>query len=246
VASVVRVRWHGSASTLRFAPEWPLAVVAALAWACLLLSPGGDGGGPAAGHEHHDHAHVSVAGALGGWTLMAVAMMLPVTLPAVRHVALNSIRRRRQRAMALYAAVYVGVWVAFGLAATAGYALLLTVFAIDQRAWLVVALATAAAWQLTRTKRRAVLACKTTVPLPPVGWRADRGCVRFAVVQATRCLRSCWALMAVMVIVGHASVAWMAVLGAVVAVEELTVVGRRLLAPFGAALAVAALVAVAA
>jgi predicted metal-binding membrane protein len=156
-------------------------------------------------------------------------------------VALNSIRRRRQRAIALYAAVYVGAWLVFGLALTAGYALVVATFAIDERAWLVFTLGLAAAWQFTRAKRRAVLACKQTIPLPPVGWRADRGCAHFALRQATRCLRSCWALMIVMVVAGHDAVIWTATIAAVIAVEELTVAGRRRLGRSGAALAAAAL-----
>jgi predicted metal-binding membrane protein len=118
----------------------------------------------------------------------------------------------------------------------AGYQLVRASLAIDDRALLTLALALAATWQLTRAKRRAVLACKRTVPLPPVGWRADLGCVRFAMAQALRCLRSCWALMAVMVVVGHASLVWMAALAALAWVEELAVAGRRLLGPFAAVL----------
>jgi endonuclease G, mitochondrial len=51
------------------------------------------------------------------WTLMAMAMMAPVALPAARHVGLNSIRRRHQRAIGLYLGVYVAVWAGFGAVA---------------------------------------------------------------------------------------------------------------------------------
>ena len=51
---------------------------------------------------------------------MVVAMMLPTALPAVRHVAANSLRRRRPGAMLTFAAAFVLIWVAFGVAAPAG------------------------------------------------------------------------------------------------------------------------------
>jgi predicted metal-binding membrane protein len=239
--AAVRAHWGAVAMTLRWSPEWPFAVAVALAWIVVLAAPDGHGVHAPPGHEHHGHPHGSVLAALPGWALMSVAMMVPVALPAVRHVGMNSIRGRRYRAMAVYASVYVAIWVGFGLAAIAAYRLIRASFALDDRATLTLVLGLAAAWQLTRAKRRAVLSCKRTVALPPVGWRADRGCARFAVAQATRCLRSCWALMVVMTVVGHASLVWMAGITVLIAIEEMTLAGRRLLAPFGAVLGAAAL-----
>jgi hypothetical protein len=42
--------------------------------------------------------------------------MIPTALPAIRHVGQNSLRWRRQRAMALFLLAYVGTWSAVGLA----------------------------------------------------------------------------------------------------------------------------------
>ena len=151
----------------------------------------------------------------------------------MRHVALNSLRARRQWAMALYTAVYVAVWAAFGALALLLVRGVHAALMLDDRALLVLALIAAATWQLTRAKRRAVLACRRTVPLPPAGLRADLGCARFAVAQALRCVRSCWALMVVMAFAGHASPVWMVALTALIAAEELTVAGRRRVAASG-------------
>jgi predicted metal-binding membrane protein len=134
-------------------------------------------------------------------------------------------RSRRLRGMGIFAAVYLGVWVAFG-------AVVLAVLTVQRSAvrspevealLLPLALAVAAGWQLTRAKRRALIGCRRTVPLPPLGLRADAGCARFALVQARRCLISCWPLMLVMSLVtGLAAAAWMAALTALVVLEDLT------------------------
>jgi predicted metal-binding membrane protein len=180
---------------------------------------------------------------LPGWALMAVAMMAPVALPAVRHVGFNSIRRRRQWAMTLYFAVNMGMWVAFGVVALASERVARKTLGLDRRVLLTLALAVAAGWQVTRVKRRALFRCRRTVPLPPVGLRADAGCARFALQQGWRCVTSCWALMAVMAVVGHSDhsgLVWMTALTALVMVEELTPLGRRLLRSSAVALIVAA------
>jgi predicted metal-binding membrane protein len=260
-AFYVRLRWR---------PEWPYLIVVVLAWVALLVGVGGhtDQQPPSPdrtppeltapaphNHQHHQpgqpavpaqpakHRSSSLPPALAGWTLMSVAMMVPVVLPAVRHVGLNSIRLRRQWAMFLFFAVYVGVWAAVGIPALAGRRLALETLNLDAPVLLAATLTLAAGWQLTRGKRRALLACRRTVPLPPIGRRADAGCARFALRQGRRCVASCWALMAVMLAVQQAAVLWMLALTALMAGEELTRPGQRgrgLLPLSAAALATAA------
>lgn len=223
------------AVALRWRPEWRVAVAAAAAWPALLAGIGAHD--VASGPEHT--ALAPIAGLLG-WSLMVVAMMVPVTLPAVRHVALNSMRHRRMRAMALYTVVYVGAWALFGVAALALGHLVSVHLGLGRDAALALALALAAAWQPTRFKRRALYACGRTVALPPSGRRADAACARFALLHARRCIQSCWAIMLVMVVVGHASLGWMVALTAFVVAEELTTDGDRLSRPAAVAFAAAA------
>jgi predicted metal-binding membrane protein len=254
------------AAALRWWPEWRIAIVITLAWGALMAGAGGHVDATperapraSTATAHDDHAHRGYAtpptsshsgslhhsngalGALAHWTLMAVAMMGPVALPAVRHVGLNSIRSRREWAMALYFAVYVAVWVAFGAVALTGDGVVRAHFGIHGDVLLPIALVVAAAWQLTRAKRRALFRCHKTVPLPPAGRRANFACVHFALAQGWRCVVSCWPLMIVMAVGGHSGVAWMTLLTALILIEELTFVGRRLMWPSAAALALAAL-----
>ncbi len=184
--------------------------MAAAAWLALIAI---ETRAPAAAHHHHPGGAGATAplAELGHWTLMTVATMVPAALPAIGYVALNSLVPRRGRAMALATVAYVAVWLPFGAAALA-----LRHAAVDgvgvPPAVLVAATApVAAVWQVTRAKRRAVLACGTTVPLPPRGARADLACVRFGVRHGERCLRSCWALMLVMAAAGPGALGVMAV-----------------------------------
>jgi predicted metal-binding membrane protein len=232
----LRTRGQHLTLTLQWRPEWRVAAIAVLAWFALLA-----GLGMHRVHLGPDHTPPSVVAGLAGWSLMVVAMMVPVTLPAVRYVGLNSMRRRRQRAMALYTAVYVGTWALFGFTALGIDHLLSVHLGLSDPLLLVVALVAAAGWQLTRAKRRALFACGRTVPLPPLGRRADAGCARYALLHGWRCIQSCWAIMLVMVAVGHSNLVWMVALTVLVIAEELTVRGRYLTRPAAAVLAVAAM-----
>src|SRR5262245_10231495 len=186
-------------ATLLWRPEWPVGLLASAAWiavAAVALWPAGD-------DVHAGHAvsaHGAFATALVMWGAMSAAMMLPVALPAIRYLAMNSLRARRNRAIILYTAGYVAVWFAFGSAALLFDRYLTNVLGVDRSAVLASTLLAASAWQVSGWKRRALFQCHRTVPLPPFGLRADVACLRFALVQSARCLRSCWALMAVMAV----------------------------------------------
>lgn len=238
-------------------PCLPFELAAAAAWiAVIALTVTGTvhGDRPAApaavGEATHHHvtpshaAHaVPAAGAFGGlavWVLMCVAMMLPAALPALAHVGENSLRRRRRRAMAGFAAVYLAVWTGYG-------ALLLAIAPLWSRlpgdAVLAGALALASGWQLTVRKRRALRDCHRSSPLPLAGLRALAGTGRFGLRHAGACLRSCWALMLVMAVAGGgaAMLGWMAALTGIVTAERLARTPGRCANVAAAALAAAAL-----
>lgn len=195
------------------------------------------------------HAMLLAGGAVAGvgmWALMAVAMMLPTALPAVRHVAANSLRRRRPRAMVTFAALYTLIWIACGV-------LILLVApawsGLDRTAVFVGALAVAAGWQLTAAKRRALRDCHRPSPLPPTGSRATAGVARFALRNGTACVRSCWAMMLAMAVAAGATTFWMLAITGLVLIEKLapkprqaTRAGAVLLAAGALAVAASALI----
>jgi predicted metal-binding membrane protein len=158
------------------------------------------------------------------WALMVVAMMLPSTLPAARHVGTGSLRWRRRRAMITFVAGYVGVWVAFGAA------VLLVLAArpgVDTELVGAGALALAAVWQLTGYKRRALGDCHRPSPLPPRGWRATAGVLRFAWLNGLACIRSCWALMLAMALARSMVIFWMIAITGIVTVEKFAAKPRQ-------------------
>ena len=173
-------------------------------------------------------ASMGVGASMVMWALMVVAMMLPTALPAVRHVAANTLRRRRGRAMGTFAAVYLLVWLAFGV-----------VLVIAARAWTgvgvrvdrtlltVAALGLAAAWQLSLPKRRALRDCHRPSPLPPVGRRATAGVLRFGLRNSTACVRSCWAMMLAMAVATTATTFWMVAITGLALTEKLALKPRQ-------------------
>lgn len=174
---------------------------------------------------------------LGGWMVMVVAMMGPVVLPAIRHVARSSLRWRRTRAVLEFTAVYVGLWLGFGVLA------LVAVSAVTPSGWLVaVILAVAAVWQLTPLKRRFLRNCNRAVPLPPTGRPATVGCSRFGWVHGLACIGSCWCVMAVMAAAPSGHLLWSAALTPVVIHERFARKPRRAARQAAVGLAVAALV----
>lgn len=185
-------------------PEWWAAGAAVIAWLALLTAAGSDIA--VHGLSGHSHALGATSGRSGlavltAWAVMAVAMMVPLTLPTVRHVALSSFWSRRHRAAAAFLAGYLCVWLTAGAVLVAA----VTAFAsLAGETFTVMASFTAAtAWQLSPRRQRALRRCARTVPLAPRGWHADRDCALFGVSVGRTCVTTCWALMVATVAAAH-------------------------------------------
>jgi len=182
---------------------WVIAASVA-AWASMAVVP-------RASAVHAGDAHHHVAGApSGGWVVMVVAMMLPMTLRQVHQVALTTAGYRRHASAAVFLAGYLAVWIA-AQAMISGAVQGMTVLA----GWAIaasVAGAVAVVWELEpATWRRPG---NRDVPPGTSGWRASRERVEYGAVTALGCVGRCWALMSICAASMH-SVSVMALLFAV-------------------------------
>jgi predicted metal-binding membrane protein len=63
--------------------------------------------------------------------------------------------------------------------------------------------------------------CHRSFPLPPRGWRAEKGALRFGLRNGLYCLGTCWCLMLVMVAAPCGQLLWTVGLSAVITAERL-------------------------
>jgi predicted metal-binding membrane protein len=187
---------------------------------------------------------------VGGWLLMISAMMLPTAVPLLdRFDRLVSQRPDRGRLLALVIGGYMLAWFAFGMAAH------LLDAAVQQAAlqsdWLLfngwiaasLVLAGAGLFQFSRLKYHCLVRCRTPLSFITKHWRGRtplRHALLLGLDHGAFCVGCCWAIMLLMFVVGTASLGWMLLLGAVMALEKNTRWGPRLSRPVGALLLVAA------
>lgn len=187
---------------------------------------------------------------LGGWMLMTSAMMLPTALPLVEVFRRLTARRAdRGRLLALLVAGYLVAWAGFGLAAhllDAGvHAAAAGSLWMVANGWAVGAgvLGLAGLFQFSAFKRRCLDACRSPLSFALGHWRGraeGRQAFLLGLHHGAFCVGCCWALMLLTFVLGLGSVGWMLAIGAVMAAEKNLPWGRRLSAPLGVALLLAA------
>jgi predicted metal-binding membrane protein len=169
---------------------------------------------------------------LGIWVTMTAAMMLPTTVPAVRHVA----RVARHAPTVLFTAAYLTVWTVYGLLAYGVYQLVTSLdlgwLAWDRRGPYAAGAVIVAAglYELTPLKRRCLERCRTG----PEAGNAFRG----GLVHGVDCVGCSGALMAVLFVLGVMSLFWMAVVAVVIFAEKVLPSGPRLAPAVAVALVV--------
>lgn len=166
-------------------PEWAALAAISAAWVVWWLA----------------ELSTGLATRILGIAAMAVGMMLPLALPAVRHVAQNSLRRRRLEAMLTFIAAFVSVWVLVSLGAALLSSAVGWLLPVAQGP-LILGTVAAIAWHRTPWRRRALRACARSRPLPPEGWPAREACLAFGVSVGGRCAVSCWPAMLLVVSAG--------------------------------------------
>jgi predicted metal-binding membrane protein len=169
---------------------------------------------------------------LGVWVVMMAAMMLPSTAPTVALYA-QMARRRAPVAPLLFAGGYLLIWAAAGIVAYAVFDAGRRLVG-DQLTWdgagrwiaggtLVVA----AAYELTPLKDACLSKCRSPVGFLVTSWRDGlSGAVEMGARHGAWCLGCCWALMASLFALGVMSLAWMAFVAALIALEKALPWGR--------------------
>jgi hypothetical protein len=142
----------------------------------------------------------------GEWAVMIVAMMFPLLVPQIGHVAARSFAARREWSVALFVVGYALVWSAAAAAVSVALLVARGNLAVTPVAWAsgLIGCALAALWQLSSAKARAVNRCHGTMALRAFGLAADRDALRFGLVHGGRCVRACLPTMALPLLGGHA------------------------------------------
>ena len=179
----------------------------------------------------------------GAWLLMLAAMMLPTTYPLLAMFRrIVGARPDGARLTLLVVAGFVIVWFAFGIVA---HALDAALVALASRfAWLTLhgevvgagVLAAAGLFQFSALKYRCLEQCHAPFGFVSSRWHGRKPALeafRLGVDHRVFCVGCCWALMALMFVVGVGSVGWMLALAVVMAAEKNLPWGRRLRAPLG-------------
>ncbi len=163
------------------------------------------------------------------WVVMMAAMMFPSVAPLTLLYAQYT--RRLARAWPLLAALfvvgYLVVWSAFGVAAYLLVALLVPLIAVipmvhaAPQAFLGAAIAAAGLYQLTPLKDTCLGHCRSPLHWIFRGFRPGaRGALRMGLEEGAFCVGCCAGLMVVLLVVGLASVGWMAAVAAVIFIEK--------------------------
>ena len=169
---------------------------------------------------------------LGVWVVMMAAMMFPSVAPTVALYA-QMARRRTRVAPLVFAAGYLLTWAAAGLVAygifDAGRALLGDHLTWDGAGrWLAGGtLIVAAVFELTPLKDVCLSHCRSPLGFLVGSWRDGlRGALAMGARHGAWCVGCCWALMAALFALGVMSLAWMAFIAALIAVEKTVPWGR--------------------
>ena len=166
------------------------------------------------------------------WGAMVLAMMLPTAAPTITTYATLSetaLQKGEPAASPLVLmAGYVAIWIGAALALTALQVLLARAGRLDVRMgidnpFVAGAMFVAAgAYQFTSLKHACLSHCQHPFRFFFANWTADpRAVFRLGLRQGLYCLGCCWAMMGLMFAVGAMNVIWMAILGAIMAVEKL-------------------------
>ena len=164
---------------------------------------------------------------LGVWVVMMAAMMFPSVAPTIALYS-RMTRQRSPLSPLLFAGGYLVTWAGAGLVAFALAGIVGRVpgdvLAWDRAGrWIAGAtLVVAAVYELTPLKDVCLGKCRSPLGFLLGAWREGRaGALQMGAKHAGWCVGCCWALMASLFALGVMSIAWMAAVAALIAVEKL-------------------------
>ena len=160
------------------------------------------------------------------WVVMMAAMMFGSVAPTVALYS-RMTRQRSPRLPMLFTAGYLVAWAGAGVVA---FAIIAAIDAIDDNVlawdhagrWIAGAtLLVAATYQLTPLKDACLGKCRSPLGFLMGSWReGPSGALRMGTTHGVWCVGCCWALMAALFALGVMSVAWMAVVAGIIALEK--------------------------
>jgi len=165
---------------------------------------------------------------MGMWVAMMVAMMLPTVAPIVlSHRMVVKRRGEGETATLMFVLGYLIVWSAIGVIPLIGFLAFrnLSADAVHSR-WLPTLagaiLAVAGAYQFTGWKAMCLKACRSPMSFMMTHdfGGGSKSAFKAGVSHGAYCLGCCWALMAVLVVVGLMNLVWMAGIALVFLAEK--------------------------
>lgn len=166
------------------------------------------------------------------WTVMMAGMMLPSAAPVMLVAAGARAARSGGRGGAAtsmaFGAGYLAVWTGFSAAAALAQwvlhdaALLSPMMAAKSPVIAGAILIGAGLYQLSPLKHACLAHCRSPLDFLMAHWReGTAGAVRLGARHGLYCLGCCWALMAVLFVVGVMNLAWVAALAIIVLLEKI-------------------------
>jgi predicted metal-binding membrane protein len=214
-----------------------LGAIATLAWIYTIVVASMTGMAGAASHmampQDHHWGALDFLLMFAMWVVMMVAMMLPSAAPMILLFA--SVNRKRQETQSpylptsLFAASYLVVWVGFAVVATLAnwalhnWGLMTSMMGRAMPVWGGGFLIAAGLYQFTPLKFACLNKCRSPLAFLMSEWRDGKlGAFVMGVRHGTYCVGCCWALMALLFVLGVMNLAWIALLAAFVLVEKLS------------------------
>jgi predicted metal-binding membrane protein len=173
------------------------------------------------------------------WAVMMVAMMVPSAVPMVQAFLAVKERRKDSSRQFVPAGVfllgYIVVWTAFSAAATLAQwglhktALLSPMMVATSPVVSGGLLLAAGMFQWTPLKRACLRGCRSPLSFLMGEWReGTAGAFRMGLRHGAYCVGCCWALMALLFVVGVMNLVWIAVIAVFVMAEKVLPRGQLL------------------